>query len=100
MMKRLKTGIVRRLDDLGRIVIPREMRQKLGIREGDAFEIVLDCKGTGFHLVPYRKTDQISVLLDDIDRSEYDCSDEEWAKIRAEKDKIKAAIDKLIEFDV
>ena len=33
------TGIVRRIDDLGRVVIPREIRRSLGIREGDALEI-------------------------------------------------------------
>lgn len=33
-------GIVRRIDDLGRIVIPKELRRSLGIQEGDALEIV------------------------------------------------------------
>lgn len=33
------TGQVRRIDDLGRVVIPKEVRRGLGIREGDAFEI-------------------------------------------------------------
>ena len=39
------TGIVRRVDDLGRIVIPKEIRQNLGIHEGDPLEIFLheDC---------------------------------------------------------
>ena len=32
-------GIVRRIDDLGRIVIPREIRKRLGIEEGDPIEI-------------------------------------------------------------
>ena len=35
------TGIVRRVDDLGRVVIPKEIRQKLKIREGDPLEIFL-----------------------------------------------------------
>lgn len=35
------TGIVRRIDDLGRIVIPKEIRRNLGIREGDPLEIFL-----------------------------------------------------------
>lgn len=33
------TGIIRRIDDLGRVVIPREVRQTLRIREGDPLEI-------------------------------------------------------------
>ena len=36
------TGIVRRIDDLGRVVIPKEIRRTLNIREGDALEIYLD----------------------------------------------------------
>lgn len=32
-------GIVRQLDDLGRIVIPKEIRRVIGIREGDPLEI-------------------------------------------------------------
>lgn len=38
------TGIVRRIDDLGRIVIPREIRRSLQIGEGDPFEIFIDGK--------------------------------------------------------
>lgn len=39
------TGIVRRMDDLGRVVIPKEIRRNLGIREGDPLMIFLheDC---------------------------------------------------------
>lgn len=33
------TGIVRRIDDLGRVVIPKEIRRTLAIREGDPLEI-------------------------------------------------------------
>ena len=34
------TGIVRRIDDLGRVVIPKEIRRTLRIREGDPLEIL------------------------------------------------------------
>lgn len=34
-----ETGIVRRIDDLGRIVIPKEIRRTLGIKESDPMEI-------------------------------------------------------------
>ena len=38
-------GIVRRVDDLGRVVIPKEIRRNLGIHEGDPLEVFLheDC---------------------------------------------------------
>ncbi|MCR5459478.1 MAG: AbrB/MazE/SpoVT family DNA-binding domain-containing protein [Acetatifactor sp.] len=39
------TGIVRRIDDLGRIVIPKEIRRTLHIREADAVEIFTDGEG-------------------------------------------------------
>ena len=37
-----ETGIVRRVDDLGRVVIPKEIRRTLKIREGDPLEIFLE----------------------------------------------------------
>jgi AbrB family transcriptional regulator (stage V sporulation protein T) len=39
------TGIVRRIDDLGRVVIPKEIRRNLRIREGDPMEIYVDKEG-------------------------------------------------------
>ena len=44
------TGIVRRIDDLGRVVIPKEIRRTMRIREGDPLLITLTetdlfCKG-------------------------------------------------------
>ncbi len=36
------TGVVRRIDELGRIVIPKEIRKTLRIREGESLEIFLD----------------------------------------------------------
>ncbi len=39
------TGIVRRIDDLGRIVIPKEIRRTMRIREGDPLEIYTDKDG-------------------------------------------------------
>ena len=38
----MSTGIVRKIDDLGRVVIPAEMRRILGISEGDELEIMLE----------------------------------------------------------
>lgn len=36
------TGIVRRIDDLGRVVIPKEIRRTMRIREGDPSQITLE----------------------------------------------------------
>ena len=46
------TGIVRRIDDLGRIVIPKEFRRELQIREGDPLELYFD---KGNKLVCFQK---------------------------------------------
>lgn len=42
------TGIVRRVDDLGRVVIPKELRRTLRIREGDPLEIFTGSEGITF----------------------------------------------------
>ena len=39
------TGIVRRIDDLGRVVVPKEIRRTLRIREGDPLEIFTEQNG-------------------------------------------------------
>ena len=39
------TGIVRRIDDLGRIVIPKEIRKTLKVKEGMPLEIYTDKEG-------------------------------------------------------
>ncbi len=44
-MQMKATGIVRRIDDLGRVVIPKEIRRTLRIREGDPLEIFVDHDG-------------------------------------------------------
>lgn len=36
------TGIVRGIDDLGRVIIPREIRKQIGIKDGDPLEIFVD----------------------------------------------------------
>lgn len=38
----IATGIVRRVDELGRIVIPRKVRRTMGIKDGDSLEIFKD----------------------------------------------------------
>ena len=39
------TGVVRRIDDLGRVVIPKEIRKTLRIKEGEPLEIFTDREG-------------------------------------------------------
>ena len=36
------TGVIRRIDDLGRIVIPKEIRKNLRMKEGDNLEIYIN----------------------------------------------------------
>ena len=38
----MKTGVIRRIDELGRIVIPKEIRRSLRIKEGESLEILVD----------------------------------------------------------
>ena len=53
------TGIVRRIDDLGRVVIPKEIRRTMRIREGDPLEIFTDRNGE----VIFKKYSPIGELL-------------------------------------
>lgn len=55
------TGIVRRIDDLGRVVIPKEIRRTLRIREGDALEIFTDSQG-GVIFKKYSPVGELSVF--------------------------------------
>ena len=54
------TGIVRRVDDLGRVVIPKEIRRSLNIKEGDPLEIFADGQGG----VVFRKYSPLSISED------------------------------------
>lgn len=47
------TGLVRRVDDLGRIVIPKELRKQLGIKESDPMEFYIDSDNKGLILQKY-----------------------------------------------
>lgn len=59
------TGIVRQVDDLGRIVIPKEIRRNLGIKEGDKLEIFIDEDGgLVYHKYNVTSTDEIKTLCE------------------------------------
>ena len=51
-----ETGIIRRIDDLGRIVIPRVIREQLNIKNDEAFEISIDSQIRAVMLTPIKKT--------------------------------------------
>lgn len=84
------TGIIRRIDDLGRIVIPKEIRRNMNIREGDPMEIYLD----GNNRVVFEKYDSgllpfIHNLADRVEDNEYDTLSPESVK------EIKGLLDKI-----
>ena len=57
------TGIVRRIDDLGRVVIPKEIRRTMRIREGDPLEIYTDKDG-GVIFKKYSLMGGLTVITD------------------------------------
>ena len=72
------TGIIRRIDDLGRVVIPKEVRRTLRIKEGDPFEIFLTEDG-GVVFQPYIPSikDNMLRLVGDLEKSGfYEIADE------------------------
>lgn len=65
------TGIIRRIDELGRVVIPKDIRRTCRIREGDPFEIFIDQKD-GQPMICFHKYDtgfinSLTALADTID---------------------------------
>ena len=57
-----ETGILRRIDELGRIVIPKEIRKKLKIREGDNLDIYVD--DNNVILRKYSPLNDLETILD------------------------------------
>ena len=56
------TDIVRRIDDLGRVVIPREIRRQMGIKEGEPLEIYTDPSEKMVGFKKYERVDPIFAL--------------------------------------
>jgi AbrB family transcriptional regulator (stage V sporulation protein T) len=65
------TGIVRRIDDLGRVVIPKEIRRTLRIREGDPLEIFVDRDGEVI-LKKYSPIGELSDFAQEISEALYE----------------------------
>ena len=67
------TGIVRRIDDLGRVVIPKEIRRQTGIQEGDPLEIftIKENDKTMVVFAPYDEpmTDTIKIKTEDYENA-------------------------------
>lgn len=53
------TGIIRRIDDLGRVVVPRDMRKSLGLQEGTPLEVCATEEG-----ILFKKYDPGITLMD------------------------------------
>lgn len=83
----MKSGIIRRIDDLGRIAIPKEIRRQVGIQEGDPLEIILD--GDKLYLEKYIVSYEYEKhILGIIERmmNDYDLTDEKARVISLLKD--------------
>lgn len=63
-------GIVRRIDDLGRVVIPKEIRRSLRIREGDALEIYTDKD-----MIYFKKVETEKNFIEDVKKMSEDISE-------------------------
>ena len=58
------TGIVRRVDDLGRVVIPKEIRRRFKITEGTPLELFVDDKRNQIIFQRYDSVDDVSMMLE------------------------------------
>jgi len=78
------TGIIRRVDDLGRIVLPKEVRRKVGITEGTPMEIFTD--SDRIVLKKYNASEElinlVSVLEEAVGNSVDDLEGEKVSAIR------------------
>ena len=76
------TGIIKRVDDLGRVIIPREVRKALNIREGDPLEIFTDPKQRAVCFKPSLPYSEPWRLLEDA--AETMCSSEDFHEFAAD----------------
>lgn len=57
----IKTGISRRIDDMGRVVIPKELRRTLRIEEGDVMDIF-----TSDNMICFQKHDYENICINSL----------------------------------
>jgi stage V sporulation protein T len=76
-------GIVRRIDDLGRVVIPKEIRRSLGIKEGDPMELFV--ADGGIFIKRYNELDSVSnrinTIINDLEESLSSRVDDDTSKV-------------------
>ena len=86
------TGIVRRIDDLGRVVIPREIRRTLSLRDGDPLEIFINPDERAVCFKPYLPSIEPWRLLEDVAETMRDNDD--FRKFAADVDALARKIKK------
>lgn len=88
------TGIIRRIDDLGRIVIPKEIRRIYGIADGTPIEIFTD--SDGIILRRYCTEDElmntVNVLSDTVENYIYNLDREKVQQIRKHIEEIRGLL--------
>ena len=88
------TGIVRRVDDLGRVIIPKEVRRHLRIGEGDPLEISVD--GESVIFTKYDTTTGIKSAIESAKRvvsNDADISTEKSAAVIAKLEEAKKLLE-------
>ena len=83
--KETKTvGVIRRVDDLGRIVIPKEIRQTLGIVEGTPMELFVSEDGIYIkkHLLKASVIDMVRSLSEVVDSTDMEFGPDNTEKIQ------------------
>ena len=63
------TGIVRRVDDLGRVVIPREIRRSMGIKDGEPLEIFTESDAVIFRRYCYNLTAEVARVAELVEQN-------------------------------
>lgn len=98
------TGIVRRVDDLGRVVIPKEIRRDLKIKEGEPLELFLEGRAVCFRkfdktLCAQESLNELKTILRDEDAVNSAFTEEEHKVIDVVFELIKAKLQKSAEED-